>query len=144
MRHYVDVPVVDLVDETFIVASPHRLAVVIADRRRWVVWWPGLQLDIFMDRGNEGIRWSVVGDMVGSAEIWLEEFGDGVILHYYLRADPTEPDSDNKPRQLPQSPRGRRQADSMRRRHAVSWKQVVWELKAEVEAAREPGSSGWA
>jgi hypothetical protein len=137
------VPVVDLVDETFIVATPQRLAVVIGDRNRWVVWWPGLELDIFMDRGDEGIRWSITGDLVGTAEIWLEKFGDGVILHYYLRADPTQPESVSKPRSLPQSPRGRRQADGMRRRHAVKWKQVVWNLKTEMETGRDPGSSGW-
>lgn len=144
VRHYVRVPVVDLVDETFIVVSPKRLAVVISDRRRWAVWWPGLQLEVFMDRGDQGIRWSIAGDLVGSAEIWLEEFGDGVILHYYLRADPTEPDSGTRARDLPQSPRGRRQVDSMRRSHAVRWKQVVWGLKTEMEAGRGPGSSGWA
>jgi hypothetical protein len=137
------VPVVDLVDETFIVTSAQRLAIVIADRRRWVVWWPGLRLEVFMNRGDEGLRWSVAGDLVGSAEIWLEEFGDGVILHYYLRADPTQPDSVTEPRQLPESPRGRRRVDSLRRRHALSWKQNVWQLKAELEGEREPGSGDW-
>lgn len=136
-------PVVDLVDETFIVATPRRLAVVIADRRRWEQWWPELQLEVFMDRGDEGVRWSVVGDLVGSAEIWLEAFGDGVILHYYLRADPTQPDSRTEPRQMTESPRARRRIDRLRRNHAVRWKRNVWQLKAEMEAGRSPGSDGW-
>ncbi len=144
LGHHMSVPVVDLVDETFIVAPPGRVALVISDRRRWVVWWPDLSLEIFMDRGDEGIRWSITGSLVGSAEIWLEEFGDGVILHYYLRGDLTEPQSATKARTLPDSPRGRRKADLTRRRHAVRWKQVVWDLKAELEADHAPGASGWA
>jgi hypothetical protein len=144
LGHHMIVPVVDLVDETFIVASPGRVALQVADRRRWVIWWPDLRLDVFMDRGDEGIRWSITGSLVGSAEIWLEAFGDGVILHYYLRGDLTEPESKTKPRHLPDSPRGKRRADATRRRHAVRWKQVVWELKAELEADHTPGSAGWA
>lgn len=136
-------PVVDLVDETFIVAPPAALAAVVADRRRWVVWWPDLSLDVFMDRGEKGIRWSVTGTLVGSVELWLEPFGDGVIVHYYLRVDPTAGDSTTEPRSLPDSPRGRRTADRLRRRHALHWKQTVWALKHELEHGREPGSGEW-
>ncbi len=53
----------------------------------WHPWWPELQLSIFMDRGDKGVRWSISGALVGSSEIWLEPFADGVIVHYYLRAD---------------------------------------------------------
>lgn len=137
-------PVVDLVDETFIVVPARQLAKVIAQTQRWVVWWPELHLEIFMDRGDEGLRWSVTGDLVGSAEIWIEAFGDGVILHYYLRADPTVPSSRTEPRALPDSPRGRRTADRLRRSHAVRWKRNVWRLKAELETDRSVGASGWA
>jgi len=143
MRHYGDMPVVDLVDETFIVVPPARLAGVVAQRQRWTQWWPGLSLHIFMDRGDQGLRWSITGDMVGSAEIWVEPFGDGAILHYYLRADPTVPDSRTEPRALPDSPRGRRIADRLRRRHALSWKRTVWALKAELEEGRPVGSGQW-
>lgn len=136
-------PVIDLVDETFIVASPARLAAVVADRRRWQAWWPELRLDVFMDRGEQGIRWSVTGALVGSAEVWLEPFGDGAIVHYYLRADPTAPQSTTQSRALPDSPRGRRTADRLRRAHALAWKTTVWALKSELEAGRPPGSGAW-
>ncbi|MDZ7578791.1 MAG: polyketide cyclase / dehydrase and lipid transport [Candidatus Nanopelagicales bacterium] len=136
-------PVVDLVDETFLVVSPARLAAVVQERRRWAQWWPELSLSVFMDRGVKGIRWSITGAMVGSAELWLEEFGDGVILHYYLRADPVSPGSATQPRVLTDSPRGRRAADRLRRREALRWKRTVWALKAEMEGERQPGDGGW-
>lgn len=136
-------PAIDLIDETFIVADPARLAGVVADPRRWRTWWPDLQLQVFMDRGVQGIRWSVTGSLVGSAEIWLERYGDGAVVHYYLRADPTVPRSSTQARVLPDSPHGRRVIDRLRRQRALAWKTVVWELKAELEAERAPGSGGW-
>lgn len=133
----------DLVDETFIVVRPAHLAGVIAEQDRWAVWWPDLSMQIFMDRGEKGLRWSITGDLVGSAEIWVEPFGDGAILHYYLRGDPTVSPSDATARAMTDSPRGRRAADRLRRRHALRWKQNVWALKVELEEGRSPGSGEW-
>lgn len=130
---------VDLVDETFIVVPPHRIAQVVADPQRWAVWWPQLELTVFMDRGVEGIRWTVTGSLVGSAEIWLEAFRDGVVVHHYLRAEPTEPGSTTRARRISDSARGRRESDRLRRRHALAWKRTVWALKDELEADRAPG-----
>jgi hypothetical protein len=132
-------PAVDLVDETFIVVEPEVLAAIVADRSRWRVWWPELELTIFMDRGTQGIRWTVVGELVGSCEIWLEAHADGVLLHYYLRAEPTKPGSRTEARVLPDSPHGHRQAASIRQRHALRWKRQVWQLKDELEAGRPVG-----
>jgi hypothetical protein len=121
---------IDLVDETFVAASPAVVAGVVADPQRWRAWWPERRLEVFMDRGVKGQRWSIAGDLIGSAEIWLEAYRDGVILHYYLRADP--PGSD--PGALPP-----RRADRIRRREALSWKTLVWSLKAELEAGKAVG-----
>ncbi len=115
----------DLVDETYVVADRQVLAAVVADRARWHQWWPELTLSVFMDRGVDGIRWSISGALVGSSEIWLEQVGDGVLLHYYLRADPALP--------------GRRQIDILRHRHAMAWKRSAWALKDELEGDRRPG-----
>ena len=139
MGHDGHVYTIDLVDETFIVASPAQVRGPIADPSRWRRWWPEQRLQIYLDRGEKGIRWSVSGQVIGSSEIWLEPFRDGVIVHYYLRVDPADPSSPGQVRKLPDSPRGRRAADRMRRRAALAWKQAVWQLKWELEGEREIG-----
>lgn len=122
--------VLDLVDETFIAAPNSLVASVVADPARWRQWWPKRRVEVFMDRGLKGQRWSIAGDLVGSAEVWLEAFRDGVVLHYYLRADPAPGQrSDLSPRQL----------DRLRRSEATDWKRTVWALKCECEADRRPG-----
>jgi hypothetical protein len=79
-------PPVDLVDETFIVADRTLLARQISDPALWLEWWPDLRLSVVTDRGLDGIRWSVSGALSGTAEIWLEPWQDGVIVHWFLRA----------------------------------------------------------
>ncbi len=121
---------VDLVDETFIAARASSVATAVADPRRWRAWWPDRRVEVFMDRGVKGQRWAVAGDLVGSSEIWLEEFRDGVVLHYFLRADPSG------------GPEGRRAADRRRRNEALAWKRIAWALKHEFEGDRVPGTAG--
>ena len=122
------VPRFDLVDETFVVATPAAVAAAIGDPQRWRRWWPDLRLSIFQDRAEQGIRWNLDGALAGSMEVWLEPYGDGVIVHYYLRADP---------------PPGRafsaRSARREQRRRALRAKQVFWGLKDELEAGRPAG-----
>ena len=122
---------VDLVDETYLVAAPDVVADAVHDRTRWRAWWPDLELTVFMDRGPAGIRWSVTGALVGSSELWLEPFADGVLVHYYLRVDPADP------RRVGRSQD--RWADRVRRRHATAWKQAVNAFKDELEGPRRPG-----
>ncbi len=105
-------PTVDLVDETFLVVDPAALVAEVADPSRWRQWWPHLTLEVFMDRGSDGLRWNVRGALVGSAEIWLERVGDGVVLHHYLRVDPSDAPIDLG------TARGRRRAARLRDRHA--------------------------
>lgn len=85
-------PVVNIVDELFIVASPERVRPVVCDPLRWATWLPGVAFTSYDDRGRLGDRWTVSGELVGTAEVWLEEHGDGTIVHAYVRADPVEPD----------------------------------------------------
>jgi hypothetical protein len=125
--HPAGVPLVDLIDETFIVADLAVVCDVAHDPARWREWWPDLELSVFMDRGAQGIRWSATGVLTGSLELWLEPFGDGVIVHHYLRADPTGPD------------RGPRTADRLRRRYALAWKRSVNAVKDELERGRPAG-----
>jgi hypothetical protein len=118
----------DLVDETFVVAKPAEIAAAIQDRARWLEWWPDLRLSIFQDRGEHGVRWNLGGALAGSMEVWLEPFGDGVIVHYYLRADPP-------PGRSFSAGAARREL----RRRALRAKQVFWGLKDELESGRRPG-----
>lgn len=122
-------PHVDLLDETFVVASRHRIAALVHDRANWRRWWPDLALTVVEDRGLEGIRWRLDGVLSGSTELWLEPCGDGAIVHYYLRADLPE-----------RAGSGRRVAREARRR-ARAGKRVLWSIKDELEADREVGSA---
>jgi hypothetical protein len=126
------------VDETFIAVPAQVLADVVADPSRWRRWWPDLELTVFMDRGVAGQRWSMVGALVGSSEIWLEPALDGTTLHYYLRGTPAGADRTTGV-DLPDSPAGWRRADAIRRRRALDWKRHVWAVKDELEGGRRAG-----
>jgi hypothetical protein len=87
------VPTVDLMDETFIVATAEQVAEALHAPSLWRSWWPDLRLVVDKDRGVKGLHFSVSGPLVGNGELWLEPFGDGVIVHAFLRADPTNPET---------------------------------------------------
>jgi hypothetical protein len=116
----------DIADDTFVVASRATVAELVRDPARWSAWWPDLRLSVTADRGLKGMRWSVTGAAVGSMEIWLEPWGDGVIVHWYLRAVAT---------------RVGRRPDRARAARAVRWKEQIHALKDQLEGAREPGST---
>lgn len=85
-----------------------------------------------MDRGAAGIRWNITGALVGSMEIWLEAYEpplDGVLLHFYLRADPAALGSTTEP-----APLAGRAAAAESVRWATSSKRNFWNLKDEMEA----------
>jgi hypothetical protein len=119
---------VDVIDETFLVAAPATVAATLRDPERCRAWWPDLRLSVFADRGDEGVRWNVRGALVGSMEVWLEAYADGVIAHYYLRADPAG---------APYATARRAVAEVQRRQQAA--KAVFWRLKDELEGGRRPG-----
>jgi hypothetical protein len=114
----------DLVDECFIRASPDAVSATFHEPRHWAGWWPGLTLAVYQDRGAEGLRWRASGTLTGSLEVWLEPFGDGVIVHHYVRAELAGRSST-------------RRLLRERRRHAQAWKRAMWQLKDDLEAARE-------
>ncbi|RJQ88264.1 polyketide cyclase / dehydrase and lipid transport [Amycolatopsis panacis] len=125
-------PVLDLVDETFIAVPPGTLAAAFADPACWRRYWPDLVLEVYTDRGDKGLRWTVTGALIGTMEIWLESVLDGTVLHYFLRATPAGPGGAPRalrPREL------RREID----RRARAAKDVALELKEILEDGREPG-----
>jgi hypothetical protein len=81
------VPGIDLIDETYVAVEPAALVPRVTDAALWQAWFPRLQRQVFMDRGEKGVRWSVTGDIDGSVEVWLEAYGRGTIVHWYVRGD---------------------------------------------------------
>lgn len=127
-------PSVDLIDETFVVAAPAVVAAVVHDPARTAAWWPDLELTVFQDRGEDGLRWTVTGALVGTAEVWLQPFGDGTLLHVFLRCDVTRRGSATEPAAL-----SRRRALRAGRDRAWQVKRWAWALKGELEGARAAG-----
>ncbi|MBO0839868.1 MAG: polyketide cyclase / dehydrase and lipid transport [Sciscionella sp.] len=125
-------PAIDVVDETFIVAPAKIVAAACADRDNWRSWWPDLRLEVYADRGDEGLRWTVRGALIGTMEVWLEPMLDGVLLHYFLRAD--VPDSI--------AAQGKSLAKLIGRERAnrpLAAKRMALSLKRSVENNRQPG-----
>lgn len=120
-------PAIDVVDETFLTVPPSTVKAAFADPAAWRRYWPDLQLEVYTDRGDEGLRWTVKGALTGTMEIWLERMLDGTLLHYFLRATPTPPLT--KPRDV------RREFD----RRARAAKAIALGLKDVLEDGREPG-----
>lgn len=123
-----------IVDETVVRAEPRAVAAAVGDRGRWVAWWPGLQATVVADRGVEGMAWSIAGELVGTTQVSLAVQEQGVLVRYVLDADPAAPGSTTVPRRLPDSPHGRRELESLRRRHLLAWQTAVWVLRRELEA----------
>jgi hypothetical protein len=125
-------PSVDVHDETFLAVSPGRVAAVFGDPARCRRFWPQLRLQVYADRGEQGMRWTVHGGLVGTMEVWLEPVLDGTVLHYFLRADPAGPDGQPQPLT-------RRAAAAEIVRHQLAAKTLAFGLKDELEAGRPPG-----
>ncbi|HEX7355421.1 MAG TPA: polyketide cyclase / dehydrase and lipid transport [Mycobacteriales bacterium] len=127
-------PTIDLIDETFVVAAPDVVAAAVHDTARTRAWWPDLELTVFQDRAADGLRWTVTGALVGTAEIWLQPFGDGTVVHVFLRCEVTRRGSATEVAQV-----SRRRADRLRRDRAWQIKGWSWALKRELEAGRAAG-----
>lgn len=80
---------IQIADETYVAADAARVSAAVADRCSWRRWWLDLRLQVTEDRADKGIRWTVTGALTGTMEIWLEPSMDGVLLHYFLHAEPT-------------------------------------------------------
>jgi hypothetical protein len=122
------VPAVDLVEDGFVAAYPPLVRARVATGKFARELWPDLRAEVTEDRGREGLRFTIDGPLAGTAEVWLEEWADGVIVHIYLRADPVGNWS------------GRRVLGERRARRAAARK-LLWVVKDELEGGRRPGTS---
>ena len=123
---------IQVADQTFVAADPVEVGRAVADRASWRRWWPDLHLTVIEDRGAFGHRWSVTGALTGTMEVWLEAVLDGVVLHYFLHAEP----SGATAREL-----ARTNLTRSNHRRRVAGKRMAFEVKRKLEETRPVGVS---
>jgi hypothetical protein len=123
---------IQVADQTFVAADPAEVGRAVADPASWRRWWPDLRLDVIEDRGDKGVRWTVTGALTGTLEVWLEPVLDGVVLNYFLHAEPTGAAA----WQL-----ARMNLARMNYRQRVAGKKMAFEVKARLERSRPLGLS---
>jgi hypothetical protein len=119
-------PSIDIACDDLVVADPAYVARRLADPALWREWWPNLELTPYEERGPRGVRWTVAGPVTGTAELWLEQVRDGVVVHWYLRAEPSRP-------------AGPRRLGKLRDSYVSGYRKRLWRFKDEVEGGRAPG-----
>jgi ribosome-associated toxin RatA of RatAB toxin-antitoxin module len=119
-------PALDISCDDLVVADPAYVAQRLGADSLWREWWPDLTLTPSERRGLEGVRWAVTGAAIGTAEWWLEQVRDGVVVHWYLRVDPRRP-------------AGPRRLTRLRERYVAQYREHIWRLKDELEGGRAAG-----
>jgi hypothetical protein len=123
---------IQIADETFVAADPLEVGRAVGDPASWRRWWPDLLLTVVEDREDKGHRWTVAGALTGTMEIWLEPVLDGVVLHYFLHAEP----SGVAAWQL-----AKMNLAKTNHRRRVAGKNMAFEIKRTLEASRPLGVS---
>jgi hypothetical protein len=123
---------IQVADETFVCADPVDVGKAIADPASWRRWWPDLRLSVVEDRGPAGQRWTVSGALTGTMEIWLEPSFDGVILHYFLHAEPAG---------IAAFELARMNLPKLVHKRRVAGKDMAFEVKRKLEEKRPVGVS---
>ena len=123
----VAVHTIQIADETFVAADPAAVGRAVGDRAAWRRWFPDLLLAVVEDRADKGVRWTTSGPLSGTMEIWLEPVLDGVVLHYFLHAEPTGTD----PAKI--------NAAKLNHQRRVAGKRMAFEVKNHLEASRPVG-----
>lgn len=123
---------IQVADQTFVAADAATVGAAVGARSSWTRWWPDLRLEVVEDRADKGIRWSVTGSLTGTMEIWLQPSLDGVLLHYFLHAEP----SGATAREL-----AKMNVPKMVHRRRVAGKNMAFEVKSTVERSRPVGVS---
>ena len=123
---------IQIADETFVAADPVEVGRAVADPANWRRWWPDLRLTVGrgprragppLDGDRRADRDH--GDLAGTAL-------DGVVLHYFLHAEP----SGVAAWQL-----AKMNLAKMNHRRRVAGKNMAFEVKRTLEATRPVGVS---
>lgn len=117
---------IQIADETFVAAAAASVGQAVGDRAAWRRWFPDLALEVVEDRADKGVRWTVSGPLAGTMEIWLEPVLDGVVLHYFLHAEPT-------------TDAAKLNLAKLNHQRRVAGKRMAFEVKNSLEAARPVG-----
>ena len=123
---------IQIADETFVCADPVDVGAAVADAASWRQWWPDLRLTVIEDRGPMGHRWTVTGALTGTMEVWLEAVLDGVVLHYFLHAEPSG---------VTAWELARMNLAKSNHRRRVAGKAMAFEVKRKLEETRPVGVS---
>lgn len=123
---------VQIADETFVCADPAEVGRAVGDPSSWRRWWPDLRLTVVEDRGSAGHRWTVAGALTGTMEVWLETVMDGVVLHYFLHAEPSGVSAHDL---------ARMNLAKLNHDRRVAGKGMAFEVKTRQEAQRPVGVS---
>jgi hypothetical protein len=123
---------IQIADETFVAADPVEVGRAVGDPASWRRWWPDLLLTVVEDREDKGHRWTVAGALTGTMEIWLEPVLDGVVLHYFLHAEPAG---------VAAWQLAKMNLAKMNHRRRVAGKNMAFEVKRTLEATRPVGVS---
>ncbi|MGK2880673.1 MAG: polyketide cyclase / dehydrase and lipid transport [Mycobacterium sp.] len=123
---------IQVADQTYIAAAPGVVGNAVATSSSWLRWWPDLRLDVIEDRNDKGIRWTVTGALTGTMEIWLEPMLDGVVLHYFLHAEPAG---------VAAWQLAKLNLAKVNHRRRVAGKEMAFEVKRVLEGARPVGVS---
>ena len=123
---------IQIADETFVCADPAAVGAALANQSSWRRWWPDLKLTVVEDRGPAGQRWTVTGALTGTMEVWLEAVMDGVVLHYFLHAEPTG---------VSGAALAELNLADLNHRRRVAGKNMAFEIKTDLERTRPVGVS---
>lgn len=123
---------IQIADQTYVAADGALVGAAISDRSQWHRWWPDLRLEVTEDRAEKGMRWAVTGPLTGTMEVWLEPSLDGVVLHYFLHAEPTGVAGQDV---------AKLNLAKMTHRRRVAGKKMAFEVKTTLEEARPVGVS---
>lgn len=121
---------IQIADQTFVAADPAAVGRAVGDRAAWRRWFGDLALDVVEDRAEKGVRWTVAGPLAGTMEVWLEPVLDGVVMHYFLHAEPAGAD---------RAKITTTNLAAMNHRRRVAGKRMAFEVKNTLEAHRPVG-----